>query len=139
MSLEGSHLLFHISTKFSILQKVPVKNQSRVSEMCQCLQPYLKKEEEKNTKWPFLKVFSSFWEDILYISPFSDNQNKYFDCSAKFKFSNITKILNLENRRMMINISLPSWYLCWCYISLESITRTVVGSFNLCQHLKKYI
>jgi len=78
--------------------------------MCQCLRPYLIKEEEKNTKWSFSKVFSSFWEDILYISSFFDNQNKYFDCSAKFLFSNITTILNLENRRMMINTFLPSWF-----------------------------
>ena len=85
-----------------------------------------KKRRRKNAKWQFSKVFSSFWVDILYISPFFDNQNKYFDCSAKFNFLNITKILNLENRRMMINIFLPSWYLCWYSISLESITRTVV-------------
>jgi len=78
--------------------------------MCQCLRPYLKKRRRKNTKWPSSKVFSSFWEDIFYISPFFYNQNKFFDCSAKFQFSNITKILNLENRRMIINIFLPSWF-----------------------------
>ena len=43
-------------------------------------------------------------------SPFFKNQNKYFDCSAKFQFSNITKILNLENRRMMIYIFLPTLF-----------------------------
>ena len=39
-----------------------------------------------------------------------DNQIKYFDCSTNFEFLSITKILNLENRLMMKNIFLPSWF-----------------------------
>jgi len=95
--------------------------------MCQCLRPYLIKRR-KNTKWPFSKAV--FLEDILYISPFFDNENKYFDCSAKFQFSNITKILNLENRRMMINIFLPSWFpISFRRIQFEALKYTIPQNY----------
>ena len=55
-----------------------------------------------------------------------DNQNKYFDCSTKFQFSNIQKILNLENRRMMINIFLPSWFpISFRRLQFEALKYTI--------------
>ena len=64
-----------------------------------------RKEEEKKTNWPFSKARRYSLHFFIF-----DNQNKYFDCSAKFQFSIIAKILNLENRRQIINIFLPSWF-----------------------------
>ena len=81
---------------------------------------------EKKRRIHCWKVFSSFWGDILYISPFFDNHNKYFDCSAELQFSNITKILNLENRRMMISLFLPSWFpISFRRLQFEALKYTI--------------
>jgi hypothetical protein len=84
-----------------------------------------RKEEEKKTNWPFSKARRYSLHFFIF-----DNQNKYFYCSAKFQFSNITKILKLENRRMIINIFLPSWFpISFIRLQFEALKYTIPHNY----------
>jgi hypothetical protein len=83
--------------------------------MCQCLRPYLKKRSKKHKMTIFERYSLHFF--------FFHNQNK-------FKFSNITKILNLENRRMIINIFLPSWFpISFRRLQFEALKYTIPQNY----------
>jgi hypothetical protein len=46
------------------------------------------------------------------------------------QFSNITKILNLENRRIMINIFLPSWFpISFRRLQFEALKYTIPHNY----------
>ena len=84
-----------------------------------------KKEEEQNTNWPFSKVRRYSLHFFIF-----DNQNKYFYCSTKFQFSNITKILKLENSRMTISIFLPSWFpISFRRLQFEALKYTIPQNY----------
>jgi hypothetical protein len=51
-------------------------------------------------------------------------------CSAKFQISNITKILKLENRPMIINIFLPSWFpISFIRLQFEALKYTIPHNY----------
>jgi len=83
------------------------------------------KKKKNNTKWQFSRVRRYSLHLFIF-----DNQNKYFDWSTKFQFSIIAKILNLEKRRMIINIFLPSWFpISFRRLQFEALKYTIPHNY----------
>jgi hypothetical protein len=84
-----------------------------------------RKEEEKKHK---LTIFES--EKIFFTFRHFRQSEQILYCSAKFQISNITKILKLENRPMIINIFLPSWFpISFIRLQFEALKYTIPHNY----------